>query len=404
MLKTPLSSTEPSDCPHQGDDRKSARIAAERLRFQDGARRVVSYPFARDILRSSKMKQAGVGAEQVDTGNPDHAPVFYLDGEAHRKKRGAIARFFTPTAVATRYRPLMQKTAEAIIARVHTTGRASLDKIAHQMTVAVAAEIVGLTNSNQATMATRISATLSAPPRRWRWATRLLEPIAVGYRALNFFYRDVRPAIRARRGARRDDIISHLLDEGYSDRAIWVECMTYAAAGMVTTRELIVMAAWHLFERDSLRIRFLEGGDEDQFAILEEILRLEPVAGMLFRRAAEEISDAPSGPIPSGTLFNIDIRAANGDESVVGSCPHGLDPDRAKTAKAGGGSLSFGHGSHRCPGSQVALHETRVFLDRLLRLPGIRLEREPQIRWHEMLMSYELRNAVVACDAVPQKR
>jgi cytochrome P450 len=378
------------------DDRKSARIAAERLQVPAGGRLVGSYSLAREILRSSKVKQAGVGADEVDTGNPDHAPVFYLDGESHRKKRGAIARFFTPTAVASRYRPLMERTAEALIAGVQEAGSASLDKVAHQMTVAVAAEIVGLTNSNQASMAARIGAALSAPRIRWKWLARLLEPTRVRFRALKFYYRDVRPAISSRRGARRDDIISHLLDEDYSDRAIMIECMTYAAAGMVTTREFIVMAAWHLIERDALRARYLAGCDEEQLAILEEILRLEPVASMLSRRAVEEMRVSPSESMPTGTLFNIDIRAANGDESVVGPCPHALDPDRSE--KSGGASLSFGHGSHHCPGSQVAMHETRIFLDRLLRLPGIRFKRKPCIRWHEMLMSYELRKAIVTCD------
>jgi cytochrome P450 len=378
------------------DDRKSACIAAKRLKVSADARRIGNFSLAREILRSSKVKQAGVGADEVDTGNPDHAPVFYLDGESHRKKRGAIARFFTPTAVATRYRPLMDRKAEELIAQVQKAGKATLDRVAHQMTVAVAAEIVGLTASNQASMAARIGATLRAPRIRWKWPARMLGPIATGFRALKFYYLDVRPAIRARRAARRDDIISHLLDEDYSDRAIMIECMTYAAAGMVTTREFIVMAAWHLFERDALRARFLAGNDEEQFAILDEILRLEPVASMLFRRAVEEMPDSSSGSMPIGTLFNIDIRAANVDESVVGPCPHALNPNRSK--KSGGASLSFGHGSHRCPGSQVAMHETRIFLDRLLRLPGIRLKREPQISWHEMLMSYELRKAIVICD------
>jgi cytochrome P450 len=378
------------------DDRKSARVAAARLKPPTDGRLVGSFSLARDILRSSKVKQAGVGADEVDTGNPDHAPVFYLDGEAHRKKRGAIARFFTPTAVATRYRPLMERTAETLIAQVRKSGAASLDNVAHQMTVGVAAEIVGLTNSNRASMAARISATLSDTRIRWRWLARVLQPIAVGIRALKFYYFDVRPATRARRAARQDDIISHLLDEGYSDRAILIECMTYAAAGMVTTREFIVMAAWHLFERDALRARFLTGSGSDQLAILEEILRLEPVASMLSRRAVEEMPGPEGGSVPAGTLFNIDIRAANGDESIVGPCPHALNPDRSE--KSGGASLSFGHGSHRCPGSQVALHETRIFLDRLLRLPGIRLQREPQIGWHEMIMGYELRKAIVTCD------
>jgi cytochrome P450 len=57
-----------------------------------------------------------------------------------------------------------------------------------------------------------------------------------------------------------------------------------------------------------------------------------------------------------------------------------------------------GDGPHRCPGAQLALHETRLFLDRMLRLPGIRLARAPRLAWNEAIMGYELREAIVACD------
>ncbi len=73
-------------------------------------------------------------------------------------------------------------------------------------------------------------------------------------------------------------------------------------------------------------------------------------------------------------------------------------PDRAKRQNQNGTFMSFGDGSHRCPGWQVALNETRVFIDRLLRVPGIRLEREPDMHWNSSLMGYELRNAIVVCD------
>jgi cytochrome P450 len=102
--------------------------------------------------------------------------------------------------------------------------------------------------------------------------------------------------------------------------------------------------------------------------------------------------------LPAGALLAIDIRGVNSDESVTGPCPHQLDPDRAKRLKTAGGSPSFGYRSHRCPGSQVALQETRVFLNRLLRLRGIRLEKAPQIGWSDLLMSYELRGALISCD------
>ena len=390
----------PSACPFDSsrDERKSARIAAERVTFDPSAQVVNRFSFAREVLRNTLAKQAGADSDQVDTGNPDHAPVFYLDGEAHRRKRGTIARLFTPTAVTTRYRAIMERTTEALLARMQAAGEARLDVLSLELAVTVAAEIVGLTNSDYTSMASRIGATLnssvpSALPRRFG---RLLRPLLFRFHALNFFYRDVRPAIEARRRTRREDLISQLLEEKYSNKAIMIECMTYAVAGMVTTREFIVMAAWHLLERDALRARFLTGDEADQLAILDEILRLEPVASVLQRRATEEMAIG-SGTISAGTLLAVDIRSANTDESVTGACPYALDPDRAKRMKAAGGYLSFGYGSHRCPGSQVAMHETRVFLDRLLRVPGIRLEHAPQIGWSDLLMSYELRGAMIAC-------
>jgi cytochrome P450 len=265
--------------------------------------------------------------------------------------------------------------------------------------VAVAAEIVGLTETDLSAMARRIASAFATGTtrRRNRWE-RAISGILMAFKTMRFFYRDVRPAIRSRRRTRRDDIISQLLDHGASDRTILLECMVYASAGMVTTREFIVMAAWHLFERDALRERFLKGDQDEQLVILEEILRLEPVVALVYRQAAEDLAETAGGPVKAGDGFAIDVRAVNADEAAVGGCPHALDPDRVRGGRAAGGHLSFGDGPHRCPGAQVAMHETQVFLDRLFRLPGVRLERAPDMLWNASLGSYELRNAIVACD------
>jgi len=355
---------------------------------------VRSFATAREILRNVAMKQGGAGADLIDTGDPEKVPVFYLDGEVHKRKRSELARFFTPKTIASRYRVVMERTTDALLAELQAKGEARLDRISFQLAVAVAADIVGLKNSDPVGMAARIKATLaSVGTHRRKGLARIVALLAQRYHALAFFFRDVRPAVKARRKNRQEDIISHLIDENYPDTAILIECMTYAAAGMVTTREFIVMAAWHLFDRDDLRQRFVTGAEDDQLAILQEILRLEPITALLHRRASE------ATPVASaGTLLAIDIRAANGDEAVTGPCPFMLDPDRAARMKVNASYLNFGDGNHRCPGWQVALSETRVFLDRLLRLPGIRLVRPPSMGWCEDLMSYELRDAIVACD------
>ena len=382
-------------CPFEAprDDRKSAALAAERMTVAPEVRVVGSLAFARELLRGNATKQAG----EAFLGDPDFTSVFFLDGEPHRRKRQAISQFFTPKVIKTRYRAVMEEAVDNQLARLQTRGEGRLDRMSFELAVTVAATIVGLTESDETAMARRIQATLIAMrvPRMNRWR-RPIGQLQATLNGLQFMLFDVRPAIRVRRAQRREDVISHLLDEGYPDRAILVECITYAIAGMITTREFIVMAAWHLLGNDALRERFLAGKEADQIVILEEIMRLDPVVNILNRRVTTDALTS-SGSVTEGEQLALDIRAANVDEASVGACPYALDPDRAGRVKTAGSYLSFGDGSHRCPGAQVALNETQVFLDRLLRVPGIRLHREPDLCWTDVLMGYELRDAVVTC-------
>jgi cytochrome P450 len=159
-----------------------------------------------------------------------------------------------------------------------------------------------------------------------------------------------------------------------------------------------VMAAQRLFERDDLRARFLEADEPHRMIILEEVLRLEPVVSVLKRRTACEMAiETDAGPvtIPAQTLVEIDVTAANRDATAAGPCPHQLDPDRARAAKVAASLMSFGDGPHRCPGAPVALQEAAIFLDQLLRVPGLRLERPPTMTMNPVSTGYELRNAVI---------
>lgn len=274
-----------------------------------------------------------------------------------------------------------------------------LDELSYTLVaVAVAAEIIGLTSSDQAKMAKRIEATLfSTRVRSSRRAIRRGAEGITAVHALRFFLRDVRPAIKARRAQRQNDVISHLIDSGYPDRAILVECMTYAVAGMVTTREFIVMAAWHLFGDDDLRARFVAADETDQNAILEEILRLEPVAALLHRRADQDITFAGE-TATKGDVLAINIRAANVDPRIGRSLP--------TRARPGPGQQAEGRRVvHELRGRQPPLpglpgRDSRVedLPDALVKVPGIRLERAPDMTWCDGLMSYELRDAVIACE------
>ncbi|MEZ4382729.1 MAG: cytochrome P450 [Nannocystaceae bacterium] len=382
-----------ADCPFSSanSDSKSAATVGRRLKALDGVEYVRDYPSARGILLDKGLLQAGAGAEFVDLSDPDMTPVFYLDGAVHRRKRANIARFFTNKAIAERYQAIIERETTRLLGQLRRDGTARLDIISFELTVAVAANIVGLTNSDIPKMARRLARILAAASfERPPLPARLRQGLGRAVSALGFYTRDVIPALRARRRAPQDDLLSELVAKKASLRSIMIECMTYAGAGMVTTREFIVMAAWHLFDDAALRADFLAGDEERQLAILYEILRIEPIASVLMRREGGSGGDAKT--------YGLDIRAVNSDEAVVGACPFKIDPERGARTKANGAFLSFGAGAHHCPGKQVALHETRLFLDALLRVPGIRLARAPDVGWSDALLSYELRDAVVTCD------
>jgi cytochrome P450 len=389
-------------CPvHQGrDDRKSARVADANLAPQTGSRVVGSFAGAREILRSPKVRQAGATADQADLSKPDEISFFFLDGDLHRKRRAAVAGLFAPKTIVTRHQAVMNRTMDAIVAKLRRQGSAPLDELSWQMAVDVAADIIGLTDSDSnENLANRVRAVLDSSMER---KSGLINGLIFGAKMLvrvgRFWKLDLVPAIEARRKQPKDDVISYMVKENYSKKGMIMEALSYGGAGMMTTREFIVMAAWHMFEKPALRERFLTGGEDDQFAILEEILRLEPVASLLHRRAMETAAGTQGGDIKEGEVVCLSLREANTDEAITGPCPYELDPDRAKRMKVVGPYLSFGDGPHRCPGAQVALHETRIFLDRLFRLPGIKLLSEPTIIWNSYIQGYELRGALVACD------
>lgn len=79
---------------------------------------------------------------------------------------------------------------------------------------------------------------------------------------------------------------------------------------------------------------------------------------------------------------------------MAGKWPFAVDPERAKRRQDAQRFLSFCDGPHGCPGWQVALHETRILLAALFAVPGIKLDREPDIAWNDMVHGYELRNAL----------
>jgi cytochrome P450 len=217
-----------------------------------------------------------------------------------------------------------------------------------------------------------------------------------------FLWRDVRPSVASRRRQRRDDLISHLIDEGCTMGEILGECVTFGAAGMVTTREFITLVAWHLFTDDDLRAAYVSGTEKERVAILHEILRLEPVVDRLSRWTTAEVA-VPGATIPAGTKVDVVIAATNADPAAMGADAGAVCPARPLTDGVADAGLSFGDGAHRCPGAYIAIQETDIFLTKLFALPGLRMVREPAVRIRPEISSYELIGLRVMVDREDQR-
>ncbi|MGB8343378.1 MAG: cytochrome P450 [Ktedonobacteraceae bacterium] len=367
-----------------------------------GTWHVRGFAEARAILRSSDTKQAGFRAELIGSvPRMRNQPILYQEGKVHHAQRKQTARFFTPKTVSTNYRGMMEQLVDRLIAEVQRKKRLDLSRLTMTLSARVTGEVVGLTSSSLPGTARRIDAFFTEGSiRKDQHLRRLLHSINARSRVLSFFFLDVKPAIRARKRQPKEDVISHLIAQDYNDAEILTECITYGAAGMVTTREFISAAAWHFLDRPELRARYLVAPEAERYAMLEEVLRLEPIVGNIYRRATADIAVESNGQqfvIPCGALIDVRVHGTNADESVVGEHPLEVCPGRTlQVERVAPSVMSFGDGHHRCPGSYIAIQETDMFLRRLLALDSLHIVRQPSLAWNDVVTGYEIRDFIVS--------
>ncbi|MFC4852353.1 cytochrome P450 [Actinophytocola glycyrrhizae] len=362
-------------------DRAATETVCPAFRDDDGVWHVRDLAGGRAVLRDTETVQAGLGVETVaKLPSSFRRPVLYWDGPEHREYRRQTARFFTPRRVDTEYRDLMHRVADREIGVLRAAGRADLSELSFRLAVDVAKAVIGLTESRPGTarrLARFFPEKLGKPgftsPRGVYWAARIL------YLWLAIHVRDVRPAVRVRTRRRQDDLISHLLDEGAGAGEILSECITVAAAGMVTTREFICAAAWHLCTDDALLAAYRAGDELARFAILHELARLEPPLAALKRRTTAPVTLPGGTVIAAGERVDVSIAAANLDQAAAPG-------------------LTFGDGPHRCPGAHLAIQESDIFLTKLFAIEGVRLIAPPRVAFNDAFGSYSLHDMIVSVD------
>jgi cytochrome P450 len=419
-VETPEAAQPPAEAAGRCPVRKLGRPEdartplVERVAGPHGEHWVIRSPHAaRRLLRDeARLRQAGFGAETGAAGPPDDGDdrprrglrrrlrpsILYLEGPDHRTRRRAAARFFAPKVVES-YRQVVEDCADSLVAPLRAGGSVDVATASMLMAVQVAGRVVGLTNSSVPGMSRRLGAFFEGDLSSGAGGVQdRLRQLRTSAALLRFYWLDVKPAIRARRRDPGADVVSQLLQDGFSDPEVLVECVTYAAAGMVTTREFITLAAWHLLDDAALLAHYRACDVEGRQALLEELLRLEPVVGQLQRRTTAPVTVEHEGAeveLPVGTRVVLDLRAANADEALAGGDAECVRPGRTLAERGWARSvLSFGDGHHRCPGGPIALMESEVLLTRLL-AEDLVADGPPQVGWGAVTQGYELRGFVV---------
>ena len=156
-------------------------------------------------------------------------------------------------------------------------------------------------------------------------------------------------------------------DRLFNREEIWSILTQFLVAGHETTSSTLGFAVKILCEQPELQERIR--GDEALIrAFSEEVLRLEaPVQGL--PRLVTKDTELAGVPLKAGETVMLRYGAANRDERQFAD-PDVVDLER----KHPGAHLSFGSGTHHCPGAPLSRQEiNRAVLALLDRMENIRL-------------------------------
>lgn len=207
----------------------------------------------------------------------------------------------------------------------------------------------------------------------YRWSFDILgypgNP-AVGLAAAAELTAYLDPVLSDRRACPTDDMLSSMVTaqkdgRRLDDEEVRSHVRAIFAAGTSTTHHGLGNTLYALLTHPEALDR-LRAEPALIPAAVDEMLRWEPPLGVLPRIAPFDTVVAGE-PVAEGTFVLMGIAAANRDERVH------AEPDRFDIDRRPVRVLTFGFGSHHCPGTHLAKAQIAIGIERLLaRLPDLR--------------------------------
>jgi cytochrome P450 len=124
--------------------------------------------------------------------------------------------------------------------------------------------------------------------------------------------------------------------------------------------------------------------------IVEELLRYLSVVQVAFPRFAREDMDLFGKQVSKGDLVSVSLSGGNRDPQMFGGDAETFNPHRLGGMGPGTAHLGFGHGFHRCVGSELARMELRCAFRALAkRFPDLALAARPEdLRFRDFSLVY----------------
>ena len=285
------------------------------------------------------------------------------DGDEHNMLR-------TLSTVDLRARPVMAYVEQS----VPNIANRVIDRFAHRREVDLVAEFTAVLPFAVFADKVGLACDLDRVPDYRDWSFGILsypmtpEPALQCAAALT---RELQPVLAARRVSPQHDLISAMVAAEHrgrrlDDEEILSHVRALFAAGAATTFHGLGNTLYALLSHPEQMQRL--GHEPSAVAdAVEEMLRWEPPLGLLPRLVPHEATVA-AHTLAAGSLVLFGIAAANRDPLVY------EDPDRFDPGRRPTRVLTFGFGSHHCPGSHLARNQLAVAVRVLLeRFPAMRL-------------------------------
>ncbi|WP_460405470.1 cytochrome P450 [Actinophytocola sediminis] len=346
--------------------RATPGLVRVRLPYGEPAWLATRYADARLVLGSNVFSRARAVVADAPrlTEAKQVSSILSMDPPEHTRLRTLGAKAFTMRRVELS-RPRIRELANELVDRLLTMPQPVdlVENYALPLPVQVICELLGVP---------------AADRRKFRvWSDAVMSTSGISaarFAVLRTEFQDyIRALIEHRRAEPRDDLMTALIEarderDRLSENELVELCRTILGAGYEATAAQLSNFVYVLLDNPD-RLAELRADPGLLPAAVEELSRFIPLGGVAtFPRYATEDIDVGGVLVRAGEPVLVAIGAADRDPLRFPA------PDQLRFDRDDNQHIAFGHGPHRCLGTQLARVELQEGLGALIdRLPGLRL-------------------------------